>query len=338
MVTVTDREFVDALPKAELHVHLEGSMPPELLLELRNKYGIEQVPASVDAIRDWYEFRGFEHFIEVYQTSVLVLREADDFALLTATVGAQLAAQNVRYAELSVSPSHYLRRGISIRELFAGLEAGRRAVEREHGIVLRWIADSVGQLGLELSEQMLDGVLADGPDSVVAIGLGGPEVPRPPYAPLFDRARAAGLHSVPHAGEWSGPQTIWDALDALRAERIGHGIACVQDPDLVRRLAEDQIVLEVCPTSNLRTRAVASYAEHPLRRMLDAGLAVTVNSDDPPMFGTTLTAEYLAALTELGLSRTELVDCVRTAVRGSFAPESAKAELLADLDSAAAAE
>jgi aminodeoxyfutalosine deaminase len=319
-----DEEFVDALPKHELHVHLEGSMPPETLLALRARHGVDTLPADLDGVRRMYEFRDFDHFIVTYLQVVETLRDADDFALLARSVVERLAAQNVRYAELTVSPLIHTMRGVDPRDVFDGIEAGRLAAEEATGTVVRWITDLPGHLGPEAAERTLDLVLAAGggapPPAVVGFGLGGPEVDRSPFAAAFARAREWGLRSLPHAGEVTGPESVRAALDDLGAARIGHGIAMARDPALMAEVARRGVVVEVCPTSNLRTRVVGSYEEHPLRRMLDAGVAVTVNSDDPPMFGTTLRDEYLVALRRIGLTRGELLACARTAATAGSAP------------------
>ena len=215
--------------------------------------------------------------------------------------------------------------------MFAGVERGRLPAKAAHGIELRWVADFAGQRGVASGEATLDAVLAANLDSVIGFNVGGIEVDRAPFAELFDRARAAGLHSVPHAGETHGPDRMWSAIRRLGAERIGHGIRCLADPALVEHLAATQLPLDVCPTSNLCTRAVSSLAEHPLPRMLEAGLMVTLNSDDPPMFDTDLTNEYLVAA-RMGLSATTLIQLARNGVHASFASESTKAAILSGID------
>ena len=335
MPATTDEEFVDALPTHELHVHLEGSMPPETLLALARRHGTPGLPRDLDGIRRMYEFRDFDHFIATYLTVVENLRDTEDFRLLTEAVLDRLAEQGVRYAEITWTPVIHTGRGLAVADVFAGLEAAREAAEARGGPVVRWVTDLPGHLGTEAAEETLDLVLRLGggvpPDSVVGFGLGGPEVDRRPFARAFARARAAGLRSLPHAGEATGPASVRAALDHLGAERIGHGIAIAQDPALMAEVAERGVVVEVCPTSNLRTRVVASYAEHPLLRMIQAGVAVTVNSDDPPMFGTSIRQEHLACLHELGLSRAQLVACTRTAATAGSAPAALVERTLADL-------
>ncbi|MGH3599829.1 MAG: adenosine deaminase [Pseudonocardiaceae bacterium] len=331
VVPASVEELIAALPKVELHVHLEGSMRPALLLELAVKHGVVGLPASLDAVREWYEFRDFPHFVDVYLAAVQTLRDQEDFALLVEQTAATLAAQNVRYAEVIVTPWLHPDRGISTEHVFGGLERGREVAERESGIRLRWLADFPGHYGAACGEQTLDAVLAAGVDSVIGFNVGGIEVDRDQFAAVFDRARAAGLHSVPHAGETHGPDRIWSAIHRLGAERIGHGIRCLDDPALVEYLRDTQLPLDVCPTSHWRTGAVSRDQPHPLPALLDAGLMVTLNSDDPPMFGTDLTNEYRVAY-GLGLTPADLADLDRNGVLASFMAEEDKLAVVAEID------
>ncbi|MFC4565127.1 adenosine deaminase [Nocardiopsis mangrovi] len=323
--------FIRDLPKVELHVHLEGSMQPATLLELARKHRVERIPTTIEGIRDWYAFSDFPHFIDVYLTSVEALRDEEDFALLAADVAARLAAQNVRYAEVHVSLYGHMMRGVPAAVVFAGIEHARVEAERTHGIRLRWIPDFPGDYGAGAGEETLDAVLAHRPDGVIGFGVGGIEVPRAPFADLFARARAAGLRSLPHAGENGGPERVREALDLLHAERIGHGIDAMRDPALVDRLRESGVPVDVSPTSNLRTRAIEAIEDHPLPRMLEAGLVVTLNTDDPPMFGTDLLNEYRTAH-RLGLGAGDLALLARNGVAASFLEAPAKAALTAEID------
>ncbi|GAA2527498.1 adenosine deaminase [Pilimelia columellifera] len=331
--------FITGLPKVELHVHHVGSASPRTVAALAARHeGRSPVPVDPAALERYFEFRDFAHFIEVYLSVVDLIRDAEDVRLLTYEVARDLAGQQVRYAELTITPYSHVRRGIPADEFCAAIEDARHAAERELGVVLRWCFDIPGEAeGAGASEQTLDIALRQRPDGLISFGLGGPEVPRPPFAEVFAKARAEGLRSVPHAGETSGPQSIWDALDHLGAERIGHGIGCVQDDRLMAHLAERQIPLEVCPTSNVRTRAVTSLAEHPLPAMVAAGLHITINSDDPPMFGTTLNNEYAIAARLLDLDRAGLARLAGQAVRASFLPADQQARLLTEIDSYLAA-
>lgn len=316
--------FVDALPKVELHLHLEGSVRPATLLRLAARHGTTSLPRSEAELRELYRFRDFDHFVEVYMAVCDQLRDAEDFALIVAELGDTLQSQNVRYAEVTFTPANHLVRGVPAAEVFAGVEEGRRRAEERSGVALRFVTDIPGEMGPPAGMATVEAVLEHRRPSIIGFGLGGTEVanPRHQFAEAFTVAREAGLHSVPHAGETGGAAAVWSALRDLGAERIGHGIRCLEDPALVEHLRAERVPLEVCPTSNLRTGVVASLEEHPLPRLLEEGLVVTLNSDDPPMFGTTLREEYLVAGTVLGLSPAELADLARAGVRASFlAPE-----------------
>ncbi len=333
--------FIAAMPKAELHVHHVGSASPAVVAGLAARYeGQTSVPTDPAALAKYFEFTDFAHFIQVYLSVVDLIRDAEDVRSLTYGVAADMAAQNIRYAELTVTPYSSVRRGIPGEAFMEAIEDARKAAEAELGVVLRWCFDIPGEAGLESAEITERLALDLRPDGLVSFGLGGPEigVPRPQFQPYFDRARAAGLHSVPHAGEATGPQTVWDALNLLGAERIGHGTSSVQDPRLVDFLGERRIPLEVCPTSNTATRVVERLEEHPIRQMVDAGLFVTVNSDDPPMFGTTLNHEYAVAAELLGLDERGVSELARQAVRASFLEDAGKQRLLGEIDAHLAAQ
>ncbi|MCX5069895.1 adenosine deaminase [Micromonospora lupini] len=333
---MTDLSTVIAgLPKVELHVHHVGSASPRIVAELAARHeGRSPVPADPAALADYFEFRDFAHFIEVYLSVVDLIRDPEDVWLLTHEVARELARQQVRYAELTITPYSHVRRGIPAPAFCEAIEDARKRAAADFGLDLRWCFDIPGEAGLPAAEETLRIALDERPDGLISFGLGGPEigVPRPQFRPFFDKARAAGLRSVPHAGETTGPQTIWDALNELGAERIGHGISAAQDPELLTYLAERQIGMEICPTSNVRTRAVASLDEHPLPRLVEAGLLVTINSDDPPMFGTTLNDEYAVAARLLGAGPEELAALARNAVTASFLDPAGKQRISAEID------
>ncbi len=329
--------FVAGLPKAEIHVHHVGSASPRIVSELAARHpGV--VPSDLDALREFYTFRDFAHFIEVYLAVVDLLRDPEDIRLLTYEVATDMAAQHIRDAELTLTPWTSVAAGIPIDAFVEAVEDARVAAERDHGIRLRWIYDIPGESGLPAGEDTLQYALHHAPDTLIGFGLGGPEVgvDRPQFTDVFAQARAAGLHSVPHAGETTGPQTVWDALRDLGAERIGHGTSSVQDPELLAYLAEQRIPLEVCPTSNIATRAVDRLENHPMRQLYDAGVLVTVNSDDPPMFGTTLNREYEIAAELLDLDEPGIVALAKNAVHASFMSDAEKSDLAAEIDAYAA--
>ncbi|MFG1884978.1 adenosine deaminase [Micromonospora sp. NPDC049102] len=327
--------FIAGLPKVELHVHHVGSASPRIVSELAARHeGRTPVPSDPDALASYFEFRDFAHFIEVYLSVVDLIRDPEDVWLLTHEVARELARQQVRYAELTITPYSHVRRGIPAPAFCEAIEDARKRAAVDFGLDLRWCFDIPGEAGLPAAEETLRIALDEHPDGLISFGLGGPEigVPRPQFRPFFDQARAAGLRSVPHAGETTGPQTVWDALHELGAERIGHGISAAQDPELLAYLAERQIGMEICPTSNVRTRAVASLDEHPLPRLVEAGLLVTINSDDPPMFGTTLNDEYAVAARLLGAGPGELAALARNAVTASFLDAAGKQRISDEID------
>jgi aminodeoxyfutalosine deaminase len=324
--------FIAGLPKAELHVHHVGSASPRIVAELAARHeGSTPVPADPAALADFFAFRDFAHFVEIYLSVVDLIRDDEDVRTLTYEIARELARGNVRYAELTVTPYSHVRRGIPAPAFCAAIEDARASAARDFGLELFWCFDIPGEAGLPAADQTLRIALDERPAGLINFGLGGPEigVPRPQFKPYFDKARAAGLHSVPHAGETTGPETVWDALRELGAERIGHGISAARDPDLMAYLAEHGIPLEVCPTSNVRTRAVASLEEHPLATLVGAGVPVTINSDDPPMFGTTIEQEYAVAARLLDLDEAGVAELARAAVRASFRPP---AGLLPEID------
>jgi aminodeoxyfutalosine deaminase len=325
-------DFIAGLPKAELHVHHVGSASPRIVSELAARHP-GTVPSDLDELRAFYTFRDFAHFIEVYLAVVDLVREPEDVRLLTYEVAGEMAAQQIRYAEMTLTPYTSVQAGVPIEAFVEAVEDARVAAERDLGIRLRWIYDIPGEFGLPAAEATLDYALHHAPPTLVGFGLGGPEVgvPRPQFQDVFAQARAAGLHSVPHAGETTGPQTVWDALELLGAERIGHGTSSVQDERLLAYLAERQVPLEVCPTSNIATRAVDTLEHHPIRQMYDAGVLVTLNSDDPPMFGTNLNREYEIAAALLDLDRAGIAELAGNAVRASFMADPDKAALLAQI-------
>jgi aminodeoxyfutalosine deaminase len=331
---VSLQSFIAGLPKAELHVHHVGSASARIVGELAERHpGV--VPSDPDELRRFFEFRDFAHFIEVYLAVVDLIRTPEDVRLLTYEVAREMAeGQNLRYAELTCTPYTSVLRGVAIEAYTEAIEDARVAAERDFGLVLRWIYDIPGESGIPAADATLDYALNHRTDALIGFGLGGPEigVPRPQFQPHFEAAVAAGLRSVPHAGETTGPETVWDSLRLLRAERIGHGTSSAKDPDLLAHLAEEGIALEVCPSSNIATRAVTSLEEHPIVAFRDAGVTVTINSDDPPMFGTTLNREYEIAAELLELDEAGVAELARDAVRASFADQSVKESLVAEID------
>jgi aminodeoxyfutalosine deaminase len=333
MTSKTDLEaFVRALPKAELHVHLEGSMRPALARRLAARRGVE-LPSAYRASMssETPVFADFDEFIALYVALSSCLQQAEDVVATVDDLARRLDEQGVRYAEVTFTPLTHIRRGVPPEVLVEGLVEGRRAA-RERDVEVRYVFDVV-RCFPDQAVPTLDfarAMRARDEASVIGLGIGGPEGARWPTAPLmpvFREARADRFHSVPHAGEQWGPQSIRDALDLAFAERIGHGVRCLEDPALVRELCERGIALEVCPTSNVRLGVCASLAEHPLPRLLEAGLPVSLNSDDPPLFGTDLVTEFLRCAEAFDWSPSTVRALARASLEHAFMPPALRARL-----------
>jgi adenosine deaminase len=319
----------DALPKVELHVHLEGAIPLPALAELARKYG-DREAADLEALRERFRFRDFPHFIDTWVWKNGLLRELDDFAFIAEAVARDLRAQNVLYAEPFYSPPDFAKRGLAV----AGItEAVRRGFDRVEGIELRLVADLVRDFGPVRAARTLEEIAEVRSLGVIGIGIGGSEheFPPEPFVEVFERARQLGFRTSAHAGEAAGPESVRGAVDALRADRVGHGTRAAEDPALVDELKARRIPLEMCPISNVRTRAVPDLAAHPIRRFFDAGLLVTVNTDDPAMFQTSLANEYRELSRVHGFTFDEIRKLIENAVEASWLDEDGKAKLRAKL-------
>ncbi len=316
--------FLLRLPKVELHVHLEGSMRPAVLLELARRNGIE-LPAQDEAgLKRWFRFTDFEHFVKVYLACSRALRSPEDFQLLALDFLTEQAYQNVVYTEVHFTISTHLANGVNGGEVLAALADAIAEGERRHGVTLRLIPDIVRNVGVEAADRTLEWALAGQKLGVVpALGLSGSErlYPNEPYREHFAAAQREGLRRVAHAGEHAGPESIRSVLEVCAAERIGHGVRAVEDPALVEELRAAQVPLEVCPTSNVCLMVTPDLASHPFDRLYRSGLALSVNSDDPAFFNTNLTLEYLRLHQTFGYSAAELAGFSLAALRQSFLPE-----------------
>lgn len=329
--------FIADLPKAELHVHMQGAASVETVLALSQRYPEVGMPQDEATMREFTQFTDFPSFITLYVATARLIRTGDDVRTLAVGLARDLAAVNVHYAETTVTADSHLSVGIAPDELSDALTQGRLDAKRLHGVDLAYVFDIDGALGVESGERLLAWIERHRPDGSVGFGIGGPEagVPRNAYADLFRRARDLGLHSVPHAGETVGSDQVWSAIDDLGAERVGHGIAAAGDAILMSELAERGIVLEVCPTSNICTGAVPSMGEHPFPVLRDAGVRLTLNTDDPGMFSTDLNREYALAHETFGVDPAGLAELARESVRASFAPDHVQASILAGIDAVA---
>ena len=317
------------LPKVDLHVHFQGSVRVATLRDLAAQHGGE-LPPGLDG--DRYAWNDFFDFLSQYGIVSRAIREPDDYRRVAREICEDLAGEGVRYAEVTLTVvGHALAHGDWHSPISAALDGFDEGFEVT-GTRCRLVLDHVRGFPIEYAQQTLDAALAFRDRGVVALGLGGPEAQSgAPVAEVFRRALDEGLHSVPHAGEAEGPHSIREALDELGAERIGHGIRVLDDPALTDELRERAIPLEVCPTSNVALRLVPSLEEHPLPRLLDAGLVVTLNSDDPAMFSSHVSGEYEAARRVFGFTDETLAGLARNGVRASFADDDLKAELEQDI-------
>jgi adenosine deaminase len=322
--------LIAAMPKVELHVHLEGSIRPETLLALARRNQVSLPADTVEGLRKWYVFTDFPHFVQIYVAISSCLRTPDDIELIAREFLAGQAQQNIRYSEVTYTAfTHYARKNIAFRDQLSAINRARSWAAAELGVTMGLVIDIARKQPAETGLQVADWAIDAMGDGVVALGLGGTEIDNPPekFQAAFARARTAGLPSVPHAGETAGPASIWGALHALDAVRIGHGVRCLEDPALVAELRARQIPLEVCPTSNVCLGIAPSLAEHQLPHLLAAGLYVTINSDDPPMFNTTLTGEYLALARTFRMGADALERLTLNAVRAALRPAAERATM-----------
>lgn len=312
-------DFIRRMPKAELHVHLEGAIGPRTLLDLARRRRVDLPASDVEGIERWFAFRDFDQFLEIYLTVSRCLRDPEDFQLAARSFLEDRARQNILYTEAHFTISTHVANGANPGEVADALAETVSAGEREHGVVLRWIPDIVRNVDYERADQTLEWALEHRDKHVVALGLAGKEESSAqPFREHFALASEAGLRRTVHAGEQCGPEAIWEALEACGAERIGHGFRSIEDPRLVEVLVDRQLPLEVCPTSNVALGLVPALEDHPLGRLRDAGVRWSLGSDDPALFGTTLTEEIDRTARILDLDRTELARLSLAALRQAF--------------------
>jgi len=340
-------DFILTLPKAELHLHLEGTVDPPTLSELSRRHPTP-LPATNNRYRNLedsgrvfteeearalYVYRDFTGFLLAFKAVTERLRTADDYELVTYRMMEKLHAQHVVHAEvyLSVGVVHW--RSHEFAPLLEGAERGRLRGERDFGMSLYWIFDAVRHFGVDEAQRVVEEAIRLQHHNVVGIGIGGDERRAAPeqFREVYEHAAKHGLRLTVHAGETVGPESIWGALRELKPDRVGHGLHAVDDPELVHHLAEKQIPVEVCMTSNVLTGCCASLEQHPVRKLFDAGVLVTLNTDDPDMFHTTLLREYQIAQQVFGFTQAELRQLAANSFRASFLPEEGKRELLTRL-------
>jgi adenosine deaminase len=320
--------FIREMPKAELHVHLEGSIRPRTLLQLAKRHRVSLPADTIEGLRGWFRFRDFEHFVEIYLTCSQSLRDPEDFQLVAREFLAEQAAQNIRYSEVHFTVATHIRNGANGAEVAAALSETLQEEEQRLGVTARWIPDIVRDVTWEWADRTLEWALDGRGQGVVALGLSGFEASSDePFREHFHVARQEGLHRVAHAGEHEGPESVRSALEICQPERIGHGIRSVEDVELMDELVERQIPLEICPTSNVRLGAVADLESHPIDRIRSAGVPVTLNSDDPPLFETTLTEEFRRVSETFGLGAQDLAALSWAALQHAFVSGDERREL-----------
>ncbi|HEY5610600.1 MAG TPA: adenosine deaminase [Thermoanaerobaculia bacterium] len=313
------REFIQNLPKAELHLHIEGTLEPELMIEFARRNDVALRYPTVEALRRAYDFSDLQSFLDLYYEGAAVLQKKEDFYDMTLAYFRKAAAQNVRHAEIFFDPQTHTARGSSFETVILGIREAQETAGRDLGVTSKLILCFLRHRSEEEAFRTLEEALPF-KHWLVAVGLDSSEVGHPPskFDRVFARAREEGLLAVAHAGEEGPPEYIWEALDLLKVRRIDHGVRCLEDPKLVDRLVREQIPLTVCPLSNVKLRVFDTMRDHNLRKMLDAGLKVTINSDDPAYFGGYVNENFLAAAEALGLSEEELERIARNSFEASF--------------------
>ncbi len=324
------------LPKAELHVHIEGTFEPDLIFALAERNRIVLPYSSVESLRAAYDFRDLGSFLTLYYAAMTVLRSEADFAELMDAYLARAGSQGVLHAEIFFDPQAHTARGVPFQTVIDGLWSAITSSEERYGVSAKLIMCFLRDWSAESAMQTLEAALPYG-ERIVAVGLDSAEAGHPPakFARVFERARVAGWKTVAHAGEEGPPAYVWEALDVLQVSRIDHGVRSLEDPALVARLRERRVPLTVCPLSNVKLRVCPTLADHPLQRMLDAGLVATINSDDPAYFGGYIADNYLAVAQALALSAESLVNVARNSFEAAFISASERAAYLARVDSAA---
>jgi adenosine deaminase len=329
-------DFIRRMPKVELHVHMEGSIRPETVLKLAQRNDVELPATTVEGLREWYRFRDFPHFVEVYIAVSKTIKTADDIELIAREFLQGQAEQNILHSEVTYTAATIEQfNGIPWPDQLAAINRARAWGEQELGVTMCLVLDIVRghspERGLEIAQWAV-GAHGNG---VCALGLAGEEGrgTSSHYAEAFDHARRHGLPIIPHAGETQGAWSVAECVRDADAPRIGHGVRCLEDQDLVNTLRERQVVLEVCPSSNVCLGVVPSMDDHPLPKLLREGLCVTINSDDPPMFDTTLTDEFLRAAEAFGFEREDVRQLSLNAARAAFVSDERKAELVRQIES-----
>ena len=326
MTETNQATWFDKVPKVELHLHLEGAIPHDALWTLVQKYGGEPSVKNIQDLEDKLHYNDFLHFLKTWVWKNQFIREYEDFTFIAEMVARDLARQHIHYVEAFYSPPDFFHCGLETQKI---TEAARAGLNRVPEIDVMLVIDFVRNNGPENAARVLDEIKEVKNLGVIGVTIGGTEQGSPPepFAEVYEKARTLCFHTSAHAGEAAGPESIWGAINSLRVERIGHGTRAFEDPSLVTFLAEHRIPLEMCPISNVRTRVVECLEEHPVKYYHDSGIVVTINTDDPKMFGNSLAEEYEALEVELGFTRQEIQDMILQGIQASWMPEEQKLEL-----------
>lgn len=330
-------ELLEKMPKIELHVHLEGSVEPSTLLELARKNSVKLPANSLKEISRWYEFSDFNSFIDVYMKISECLKNAGDIEFIARELLSRQKKQNVLYSEIIFTPyNHFMQKGLAFHEQVVALENAKAWGRKTLDIDCNFIMDISREVDAETGAITARWIMEEDSQAIVALGLGGPEIGFPPerHAKAFDMIRGTRIHAYPHAGETVGPESVWGAIERLGARRIGHGVRSWEDGKLIEYLKRNKITIDVCPTSNICLKVYPDIGSHVLPKLVEAGVRVTINSDDPPMFNTTLVKEYEKVNREFGFSEKDFNRFNKTAIESSFLEPEGKSALDSKYDAA----
>jgi len=339
MITPQLEEFIRRIPKAELHCHLEGAIQPATLITLAGRHDIPLPFSDEEGAARFYEFTSLNQFLGIFALACGTLRTAADFETITLDLAADAVKQGITYREVFFTYAYHERRNIPWGVVVSGIAAGREKGKQQYGVEMSFIADIDRTISPEDGVRLTEMAYADrDAAAILGIGLDSQEIGYPAHRhkPAFDLAMKFGFHRVAHAGEDVGPESVWDALDSLHAERIDHGVRSIDDPLLIQRLVETQIPLTVCPLSNIALKVYPDLADHPFKRLMDAGVFVTINSDDPPMFHSNVLDNYMSLARTFDFGPDEIQKIARNSFAGSFLDAGTMAAYLARFDAAAA--
>jgi adenosine deaminase len=327
MIKTDLNTFLQKMPKVELHIHLEGSIPPEALWELVKKYKGTAEVKNIGELKNKFKYTDFPHFIETWVWKNRFINEYDDFTLIADEVAEKLISQNIKYVEMFYSPPDFMHRGLEPQKITGAVYKGINKHKNE--ITINLVADLVRDFGVKNAKLNLEKINEARSLNVVGIGIGGSEHAFPPglFKDVYESARKMDFHTSAHAGEAAGAESIWGALKELKAERIGHATRAFEDESLVEYLGDNKIPLEMCPISNVRTGVVSSIDKHPVKDFYDKGLNVFVNTDDPEMFNNTMVDEYTACIARLGFGKEDIKQLLLNAVRSAWCEENKKISL-----------